>query len=163
MKVEKDFDRKDLNRADRALAEVDAMSPGLRACVHEFGFAIVNAMRNCGVTDPGRIRQLVYECWRGARQPAQRQAMACQAGTQTLNMLDWMLIQSGSGINAKTLVRVLRQNSLIIVPLHPSPAMIDASLNFTRTVGVVSKREKHTGRLRAAMEAAVKQYWPHLL
>ena len=146
-------------RALRALEDVDNMPPGLRGCVHEFGFAIVHALRSNGISNPAQIRQLVHEIWRGARQPAQRGGYNKQP---MLGHLDWLLLQAGASIGAKTLVRVLYQNSMVIVPRDPGKIMIDASMDAVNHMGVVSKAQKHRNRLRAAIDASTKSLWPHL-
>jgi hypothetical protein len=143
-------------RTLRGLSETDAMSPDLRQCVHEFGYAIVHAMMECGVSNPGQIRQLVHEVWSGARQPGQRQIQTV-AGS-----LDWLLIQSGAAINAATLLRVLRSNGMVIVTLDPSDYAVQASMDAIKEMGVLSKPAKHRARLRAAIAATVKHLWPQL-
>lgn len=146
-------------RALRALDQVDNMPPGLRGCVHEFGFAIVHALRSNGISNPNQIRQLVHEIWRGARQPAQRTGYNKQP---LLGHLDWILLQAGASISSKTLVRVLYQNSMVIVPREPSSIMVDASMDAVNHMGVVTKAQKHRNRLRAAIAASTKSLWPHL-
>lgn len=147
-------------RSERALQDTDAMPSELRMCVHEFGYAIVNAMRQAGVTKPGVIRQLVHECWQGPRQPLQNQHRS--AGSSALNNLDWLMLQCKAGISAATLIRVLRQNSLIVIQIEPTQQMVEASMHFTEGRGILTKSAKHKGRLRAALDVAVKQQWPHL-
>jgi hypothetical protein len=139
----------------RALNETDNMSPELRRCVHEYGYAIVNACLCAKVTDPRRIHQLVREIWDGARQPCQSRP---KGGT-----LDWLLIQAGAGITAATLMRILHDNSLAVVPLEPSNYMVEASkATLANHDERVTKTEKHRRRLRAAISAGVKHLWPQL-
>lgn len=134
-------------RQQNSFEVVDAMPANLRQCVHEYGFAIVNACLQAGVRRPETIRNLVREIWEGARQPRQRRR---RAGT-----LDWLLLQAGAEISASTLVRVLLDNGLVIAPICPSAAMIEASKaevsGFSQRV---TKTEKHQRRLVAAMKAA---------
>jgi hypothetical protein len=136
-------------RSERALAMTDEMTPGLRECVHEYGFAIVNACRMAGVTRPAMIHLLVREIWEGARQPRQRRA--------NMNTLDWLLVQAKAEVTSAELIRVLRNNDLVIVPICPTTAMINASMKevsgFTERV---TKCEKHRRRLTAAIKAAAK-------
>lgn len=125
---------------------VDNLSPGLRECVHEFGFAIVTACMTQGVKTPHGIRHLVNAIWAGARQPEQRSGAA-----QTL---DWMLIQAGAGISAATLRRVLAGYSLHIVPDSPTREMLAASMAEVSAFSErMTKEEKHRRRLRAAIRA----------
>jgi len=149
-------------RRMRSLEETDGMPADLRACVHEYGYAIVHACVEAKVTDPRRIRQLVREIWSGARQPAQR------IGTGTphrnaLEYLDWVLIQAGAEISAATLIRVLRDNHLVVVPDEPTFQMIEASKATVSNHNMkVTKSDKHRLRLKAAIKAAIQQFWPHL-
>lgn len=141
-------------RALRALDATDNMTPELRACVHEFGYAIVYACINAGVKRPNAMRALVKEIWDGARQPMQTRQ---RAGT-----LDWLLLQVGAGISAATLMRVLANADLAIVPLQPREEMIAASMaevsDFTLRV---TKHEKHRRRLRAAIVAGMTALRPN--
>src|SRR5580704_1124000 len=91
-------------RSLRALEATDNLSPGLRACVHEFGSAIVHAFVQAGIKDPRRIRQLVHECWEGARQPAQRNRIGRQR-SPVVDNLDWILVQAKAEITAERLLR----------------------------------------------------------
>lgn len=140
-----------------ALDMVDDMSPELRACVHEFGLAIVVACLNSGVRNPAQIRQLVVEIWRGARHSGQRTSKEA-VGVSVLALLDWLLIQAGAQLSAAKLQRVLFSSCWTIAPLVPTNAMIEASM-ATITMGdrLVNKREKHRLRLEAALRAGAKQ------
>ena len=148
-------------RTLRALAKVDVMPPHLRECVHEYGYAIVHAMVAQGVTKPESIHYLVKEVWEGARQPTQRTGKKKSGGrarSPVLDKLDWLLIQAGAGISAATLVRVLAGCDLFIVPSEPSPAMVEASMDATNHMGVVSKAQKHRNRLRSALKASMGRF-----
>lgn len=148
-------------RVMRSLEAVDKMPSELRACVHEFGYAIVNAFVIAGISNPATIRRLVFECWNGARQPRQRGGLN-KSHSPVLDQLDWILVQAKAEINAKALIRLLDQNSMVIVPKEPSPAMVRASMDAVHHMGVVSKSVKHTNRLRAAIRAGARSLWPHL-
>lgn len=54
-----DFQRAVERRRKKRMAKVDAMSPELRALVHEYGFHIVNQFMMNGVTSHRIIRHLV--------------------------------------------------------------------------------------------------------
>ena len=128
-----------------ALETVDAMPQGLRECVHEFGYPIVNMMIMAGVRNPRHIRMIVKECWAGSRQAGQN--------TSALGALDWLLPNvepTGRG-----LIRYLVENSYVIAPICPTNAMIEASMNEVSGHTVrCTKREKHRRRLYAALTAA---------
>ena len=53
-------------RIRKRMDRVDAMSPALRACVHEFGLTIVDQFIACGVTNPRHIRHLIETVRGGA-------------------------------------------------------------------------------------------------
>jgi hypothetical protein len=126
------------------------MPADLRACVHEYGFAIVTACLKHKVSKPAAIRELVREIWTGARQPKQT------GGAEST--LDWLLIQNDAGISAKTLLRVLADASLVVVPANPNAAMIDASMQTVSGFNMkVTKREKHRLRLQAAINVLAKK------
>jgi hypothetical protein len=148
----------------RHLEAVDMLPEPLRQCVHEFGYPIVIACLQAGVQKPTHIRELVHQIWLGARQPAQRQCRSeLYAGHAVQKQLDWLLIQSGSEVSAEALVRVLWMNGLLIVPREPNGVMLDASMaEVSGHTEVVTKRDKHRRRLRAAMDAAARRLWPHL-
>ena len=147
----------------RALERTDALPAHLRALVHEYGFAIVHAMVEAGVRDPQRIHHLVHEVWAGARQPNQRTGRRHSKRSPVLDQLDWLLVQAGSEVTAETLVRVLNQSDLIIIPCEPSARMVAASLDATNHMGRVTKEQKHRNRLRSALKAAKAHLWPHLV
>jgi hypothetical protein len=133
-------------RCESTLSQTDNMPGDLRACVHEFGFPIVDACLQAKVSDPRRIRQLVLEIWAGARQIGQR------GGAE--GTLDWVLMQAGANISAATLERVLADFNFHIVPTNPNRAMLDASMaevcGFNERM---TKTEKHRRRLVAAIRA----------
>jgi hypothetical protein len=155
------IDRSDRTRADDKVSRktvlsferVDQLNPALRECVHEFGEVTVNACLFAGVRDPRKIRQLIREIWEGARQPTQRRP--------ALGNLDWVLMQAGARISAKTLIRILRDNHHYLVPLDPTTPMLEASMNTIATFDArITKREKHRRRLRAAIEVGARHIWP---
>ena len=149
-------------RTIRAVNTVDAMPAGLRGCVHEYGYAIVEAMRQAGVSSPRAIHNLMREIWFGARQPQQRTGRKKGVRSPICDQLDWLLMQSGSSLNAEGLARALKAANMVIVPLEPTDAMMGASMDATNHMGVVTKREKHRNRLRAANQAGARQFWPLL-
>lgn len=132
-----------------ALERMDAMPAGLRECVHEFGWGIVQTLVSNGVTNPTAIRQIVVTIWGGARQDCQR--------TGARNTIDWLLSQSGTGVSAKTFYRLLAQNSLAIVAAEPTRAMLNASMaEVSKHTLRCTKEEKHRRRLRAALRTAMR-------
>lgn len=41
------------------MAKIDSLSPGLRSCVHDYGWNVVNAIMLLGITKPNQIRHIV--------------------------------------------------------------------------------------------------------
>lgn len=144
----------------RQLETVDRMPAHLRQCVHEYGYAVVEACLQAGVRDPRKIRNLVREIWAGARQPQQKTSGNRSA---TMDHLDWVLIQASAEISAARLVRFLHDFNWTIVPLFPNKAMIKASLAEVNTFDErITKTDKHSRRLAAALRAGSMSLWPHL-
>jgi hypothetical protein len=147
-------------KREKALQRVDEMPEGLRQCVHEYGLPIVTACVQAGVNNPRHIHTLVREIWDGARQTGQKNAAKGER-IATQDVVDWLLIQSGSSLTAETLARALWERNLAIVPREPDAKMVEASMQtvsgFTE---IVTKREKHSRRLKAAIEATVQNLWP---
>lgn len=146
--------------AQKGLDITDAMPGPLRECVHVYGFAVVHAFREAGIKEPRLIHHLVNEVREGGRQPNQRTG---KNNSPVMQKLDWLLVQRGAQITAAELIRTLWRNSMVIVPVSASNQMVQASIDATGNMGLVSKTEKHSGRLQAAIRAAVVQFWPHLL
>jgi len=133
-------------RRQRAWDDVDGMSPEWRAIVHEYGYPIVHACREAGVTEPRRVRELVRVIWDGARSDWDKRP---RGGT-----LDWLLIQAGCPISAAALSQVLANENLAILPRFPTKPMIQASLDEVSGFNVrCTKWEKHRLRLTAALAA----------
>ncbi|MFG1413438.1 hypothetical protein V5G24_20210 [Xanthobacter sp. VTT E-85241] len=138
-------------RRERSWADMDSMTPEWRACVHEYGYAIVHSAREAGVKSPRALHQLVREIWDGARSYVDKKK---PAGT-----LDWILIQSGAGVSVSALSRILANENLLIAPKFPTRAMINASLNELSDHSVrCTKFEKHQRRLAAALRACDGHY-----
>lgn len=143
----------------KTLGDTDKMPPELRGCVHEFGYEIVNEIYCAGVRKPNAIRAIVYTCWLGARQNKQREPGGRSRVETTLNAL---LIQSGSGLTAAAIMRVLWMGSMAVVSRNPSSSMIEASMDAHLGAGVLSKHDKHALRLRKAVEAGARHLCPEL-
>lgn len=46
-------------RRTKRMSKVDAMPPDVRALVYEYGLNVVNALMECGVKEPRRIKHIV--------------------------------------------------------------------------------------------------------
>lgn len=154
----------------RALAVVDSMPRGLRECARDFGYPIVQACLDAGVSDVRRIRQLVHSIWCGAREPGQRGDYGAGSGSSSIiGQLDWLLLQNGSALTAHTLVRVLREHNMVIMPLEPTTQGVTASIGALDEahIGIrfgktITTERKHITRLRAALNATARHLWPQL-
>lgn len=150
-------------RTAKVFEFVDNLPPDLRECVHEFGLPIVQTLMQCGIKKSGTIRQIVHEIWRGARQPGQRtQKKTKTGGSAVLAHLDWVMMQAGAGISAKTLLRILAQSDLVIITRDPSEPMVEASIAAIHHLPLMNTSKKHRLRLKAAIEKCVQMMWPHL-
>jgi hypothetical protein len=138
-----------LGPRDKRLHQADTMPAALRACVHEYGLAIVTACLKHGVSEPAAIHELVKEIWMGARQTSQRRAPS--------STLDWYFSQAGLDISTPTLLRLLKNQNLIICPHMATRQMIDASMATVANFNAkVTKHEKHKLRLDAALEVGAR-------
>lgn len=146
-------------RLTKANDHTDAMSPDLRAVVHEIGYELVATFLNSGIAKPGLIRFLVHSCWAGPRSHDNRTGALGTPSTAVAGRLDWVLLQSGSQITAATLVGVLASAGMVIVPLEPSPPVVQASMDALNGVRRVDKPTKHRIRLRAAILKAAQGMW----
>jgi hypothetical protein len=134
---------------DKALEETDRLPADLRECVHEYGLPIVTVLMKHGIRRGAVIREIVREIWAGARQTSQRRAPS--------STLDWYFVQAGIDLNTPTLLRLLEDQSLIIVPKNATIQMIEASMDtVSKHDMVITKRQKHKLRLDAALEAGSK-------
>lgn len=141
-------------RTYRSLDFTDSLPPDLRACVHEFGTAIVEVLMKHGVRNPDHIKEVVMEVWRGSRSFAQKSDTP-----EPLRCVEWLMNQSGCDLPVKTLWRVLYLGGYAIVPLCPTRAMLDASMAAVTGGKVVcTKEEKH----RRCYSAAVKAHAAHV-
>jgi len=121
----------------------------LREAVHEYGMAIVRVLVKYGINRKAQIDEVVREIWEGARSTGQKRS----PGTT----LDWYFMKAGVDINTATLLRILNNNCLIIVPKSATREMIEASMQTVASHNmIVTKREKHHLRLDAALEAGSK-------
>ena len=54
-----DFQMAVEKRRQNRMAQIDALSPELRALVHDYSWSVVKACMDCGVKEPRRIRHIV--------------------------------------------------------------------------------------------------------
>ena len=133
-------------------AAAKLLPPELRACVHEYGLSIVRVCMKHGIRRAPVIRELVREIWAGARNASQPRAPS--------STLDWYFSQAGLDINVQTLIRLLEDQSLAIIPKMATREMIAVSMTTVAAYDLrITKQEKHKRRLDAALAVGAK----HLL
>lgn len=138
-----------------ALDRMDALPRDLREVAHEIGLPIVEAFLQAGVTKPGAMRNIAMMFWCGAHgQPENR------VGAK--RHLDVMLLQAGGAPNAAALARLLMQNQIALLPIHPSARMVQASMDEVGRHGIISKAEKHRLRIKAALAEGAAEMWPEV-
>lgn len=129
----------------RHLDDTDGLPPGLRQCVHEFGYPIVYTLMKFGIKDPRHIREIVMQVWLGPREGGQTPGAA--------GALDYILAQGP--MNSAALHVLLSTSNMAIVPMIPTKAMVEASMATVRIYEPrLSKDDKHKRRLIAAIAAA---------
>jgi hypothetical protein len=131
------------NRPD----DVDSLPAPLRELAHEFGWSVVRAFLDHGVRSPAAIRHLIHTAWLGPREAANVRIGG--RGHRGLQVLDQFLMRSGCAVNARALVRLFRQQGLVLMNRDPSPPMIETS-------GVRAER------LRQAIREEEHRLWPFL-
>ena len=66
-----------LIRNRKRMAEIDEMSPKLRALIHEFNYGLVKQFLNAGVTKPSVIRHLIRKVQEGSAAYSNGPARMC--------------------------------------------------------------------------------------
>lgn len=134
-------------KRERALMRTDGMSSGLRACVHEFGYPIVYTCLEMGVSDPNRIRQLVFVIWSGARSIGQK--------SDPGQMMQWLDQQAEGDVPPATTRALCLHSSWLFIPSGATRRMVEASMAEVSGFNErVTKWEKHSRRLNAALTVA---------
>lgn len=138
---------------------VDRLPANLRACVHDFGFSVVHAFVQAGVSNPRTIRHLVNAVFLGAREEGNRRPDR-RPGSGILSAIDDVLRANGCGAHARTLVSVLRTRGVTLLEMEPTHDMIAASCSaLSDKINVVSYEHKHRLRLRAALKQSDQDRW----
>lgn len=143
-------------RAVRSLSVVDGMTPELRACVHDFGLAIVDRFLQAGVKNPAQIRGIVLACWQNAGNggPNRRSGFAAD--------IDALLARQGFIPSSAALAALLHGSQIGIISVTPTHKMIDASIREAGKHGLLSKERKHMFRLQAALKTGFAEHWPEV-
>ena len=123
---------------------VDALTPEMRALVHDYGKAIVDAFASAGVTKGKIIRNIITTIWRG-----QSELGPSEFGEQQKRR---ELFEA---------VATIKGHGFAVVPLEPTPAMIAASIDALTVSGLqstpITRHRKHKVRLQRAIKVATDE------
>lgn len=146
---------------DWGMAAVDALKPEHRALVHEYGLACVDALLQAGVTKPGQMRQIIGTIRAGGgtdRRPLYGFKPE-NKGRAVLAALDPFLVAQGAGFTGRQVVQVIRDKGYSVLPRTPTREMLEASLHALDNKGLVTRIDKHTLRLQAALHRGDLEMW----
>jgi hypothetical protein len=146
----------DMILSEKTLAKldtVDRMLPEWRELVHEYGYEIVHLARDFRLS-PGATRQFIQTVLLGSRSMVNGRGSARRGLRGVRRQLDAVLTLIGAPFHAEFLIRQLSDAGFVLVHKEPNEGMVDASIAETGKLGLVSKREKHRARLRAAIAHA---------
>ena len=118
-------------KAQARMNRIDALPKDVRELVHEYGYSVIDAFLCQGVTKASAIKHLIQRVKTGSIDP-------------------------GTGKGSAGWVHAGR--TMAVVPLEPTPAMIEASMAEVSGGNVtVDKYEKHKLRLRAALRVGMSR------
>lgn len=144
-------------KAREHLLVTDSTSPEWRALIHEFGFTLVNQFWKRGVKTPHIVRELIIECWIGAREGGALQSQSRGGVPGRFRTLDWLMVQNGGQLNVATLNAILEKTGSMISPLTADVAMIDASVEaFQKLPRDTAEREEHRVCINAALACVAR-------
>jgi hypothetical protein len=135
------LERHQIKRINR-MSEIDRLPADIRALVHEFNWTMIKPFLEAGVRDARRIRHLIRCVVQGA---------ASYNGS-SLNPVKSMRLSTEA-----TMELALRDD-LVACEINPSDQMVQASMDavlpYVPGTPLLTKREKHRIRLRAALQTA---------
>ncbi len=126
------------------MEEIDRQPPAIRALVHEYNWNVVRAFIQCGVTNPRHIKHLIMASLAGAA--------AYGVGRPQ---------KDGIPISTTLALEIMHRPDLALVQREPTEEMLQASMGAVEPyrqgsdAPLLSKREKHLRRLRAAIAAGM--------
>ncbi len=143
----------EMHQMTRGIESVDLLPAPIRACVHEFGWSVVQGFLQNGIKNPNTIRQLVHVVQLGAREDGNKRLFGNKS-SRAANSLDKLLMSSGSTLSAAGVIEFLRLENCLLVYNEPSDEMIAASIMALKDEKKrVTVEQKHRLRLRAGIRA----------
>lgn len=141
-------------------ARVDELTPDQRALVHQFGWGVVSAFLNLGVTKPRQIRHLIETVQRGSVETQERFPVGTVLAPAAIRLQDVLKDLGVMGLSPSMLTQAIRRRGGVVVPMSPPDYMVEASieaLHRPRYADVrVSRWEKHKIRLSDALHKAAE-------
>lgn len=135
------LERHQIKRVNR-MNEIDGLSPDLRELIHEFNWRMVKAFLDAGVTDARQIKHLIRCVVEGA---------ASYSGSN-MNPIGSLRLSTEAAMEL-----ALRED-LVVCEINPRDQVIQASMDavlpYVPGTPLLTKREKHRIRIRAALQTA---------
>lgn len=134
------LDRFQVKRVNR-MNEIDNLSPDIRALVHEFNWTMIHAFLQAGIRDARKIRHLISRVIEGA------------ASYDGGNM-----DKVGLKLSTNTTLELALRPDVVACYIDPDERVVQASMDavlpYVPGTPVLTKRQKHRIRLRAALQTA---------
>jgi hypothetical protein len=137
------LDRFQVKRINR-MNEIDRLPPDIRALVHEFNWTMIKSFLDAGVRDARRIRHLI------------RNVMDGSAAYGGGNMPDQGVPKLK--LSTQTTMELALRDDLAVCHIDPLDQVVQASMDavlpYVPGTPLLTKREKHRIRLKAALQTA---------
>ena len=135
------LDRYQVKRVNR-MNEIDRLPADIRALVHEFNWTMIHPFLKAGIRDARQIRHLIRCVVHGA------------ASHNGKNLPPIRPLR----LSADTEMELALREDLAVCEINPSDQMVQASMDavlpYVPGTPLLTKREKHRIRLRAALQTA---------
>jgi hypothetical protein len=137
------LDRYQVKRVAR-MNEIDSLSPALRELVSEFNWTMIKAFLDVGVRDARKIRHLIARVMEGAA--------AYGGGDMNPDKNPKLKLST------QTTMELSLRNDLVVCHIAPLDQVVQASMDavlpYVPGTPLLTKREKHRIRLKAALQTA---------
>lgn len=135
------LERYQVKRVNR-MNEIDNLPADIRALVHEFNWTMINPFLKAGIRDARQIKHLIRCVVQGA---------ASYNGS-SLNPI------ASLRLSTETTMELSLREDLVVCEINPSDQVVQASMDavlpYVPGTPLLTKREKHRIRLRAALQTA---------